>query len=206
MKSTLGKGGGPVHKNQSPSKKIQGKTAKEKTVWVNRRTPSGFLSFYRRCQRWATCCFGFWFVMPPFSLFSSFFCFFLCFFVCCYKTRKSGPYFASRPGIEVNPLCIHSGRLALPAVLLKVHHRPETLYVPKEVNTPHVDGLARISGRTQASYKSHPQPPESGINNIGWRGLLCTNPHKRWFQKLIKWIRTRGSGFSYFGVRTAKKE
>jgi len=106
-------------------------------------------------------------------------------FVCCYKPQKSGPYFAS-PGIEVNPLRIHSGRVALPAVLPKVHHRPETLYVPKEVNTPQVDGLARFFGLTQAPYKSHPQPPESEINNIGWRGLLRVNPHKRWLDEMDK--------------------
>ena len=36
------------------------------------------------------------------------------------------PYFASL-GSKLNPWeYIHSGRVALPAVLLKVHHRPET--------------------------------------------------------------------------------
>ena len=41
-------------------------------------------------------------------------------------------------------------RTALPAVLPNAHHRPESLYVPTEVNTLRVDGLARISGLTQA--------------------------------------------------------
>jgi len=72
------------------------------------------------------------------------------------------PYFASLSGLKVNPWeYIHSGPVALPAVLPKVHHRPETLYVPTEVNTLQVDGLARIPGLTQALYKSHPQPPNS---------------------------------------------
>ena len=44
-------------------------------------------------------------------------------------------------------------------VLPKVQHRPETLYVPTEVNTLQVDGLARISGLTQALHKLHLQPP-----------------------------------------------
>jgi len=41
---------------------------------------------------------------------------------------------------------IHLSRVALPAVLPKVHHRPETLYVLNKVNTLQVAGLARISG------------------------------------------------------------
>ena len=44
-------------------------------------------------------------------------------------------------------------------VLPKVEHGLETLDVPTEVNTLHLDGLARISGLLQAPYKSHPQPP-----------------------------------------------
>jgi len=46
-------------------------------------------------------------------------------------------------------------------VLSQVHHRPETLYMPTQVNTLQVDVLARISRLTQALYKSHPQPPNS---------------------------------------------
>jgi len=86
---------------------------------------------------------------------------FVCWF-CCYKTRKS--LLRLPLGLGVSPLeYIHSDRVALPqaAVLLKVHHRPETLYVPTEVNTLQVDGLARIPGLTQALYKSHSQPPNS---------------------------------------------
>ena len=43
---------------------------------------------------------------------------------------------------------MHSGSVTVPTVLTKVTHRPETLYVPSEVNTLHVDGLARIPGLT----------------------------------------------------------
>jgi len=88
---------------------------------------------------------------------------FVCLFVCWNKPRKSllrlPPWARSKtPDWEY----IHSGRVALPAVLPKVHRRPETLYVPTLVNTLQVDGLARIPGLTQALYKSHPLPPNSG--------------------------------------------
>jgi len=56
---------------------------------------------------------------------------------------------------------MHSDRVALPPVLPKVQHRPETLNVPTEVNTLQVDGLARMPGLMQALYKSRPQPPNS---------------------------------------------
>ena len=39
------------------------------------------------------------------------------------------------------------------------------LYGPSEVNTPQVDGLSRIPGLTQDSYKSHPQPPSSVLRS-----------------------------------------
>jgi len=65
--------------------------------------------------------------------------------------KPKNPYFASRRGLEVKPLgVIHSDHVALPAVLPKVHHRPEPLYVPTEVHTLSVDGLARIPGLMQA--------------------------------------------------------
>ena len=48
---------------------------------------------------------------------------------------------------------IHSDRVALSKVLSKVHPRPEPLYVPIEVNTRQVDGLARIPGPTQAPHR-----------------------------------------------------
>jgi len=48
---------------------------------------------------------------------------------------------------------IHSGNVALPAVLPKVHLHPESLYVPTEVKTLQVDGLALIPGLTQAPYR-----------------------------------------------------
>jgi len=59
-------------------------------------------------------------------------CLFVCLFFCLFVVVKpKNIYFASCPGIEVKPLeFIHSGRIALPAVLPEVHHRPETLYVP----------------------------------------------------------------------------
>ena len=43
--------------------------------------------------------------------------------------------------------------MALFTVLPKVHHRPQSLYAPSEVNTLQVDGLARISGLAQALYR-----------------------------------------------------
>ena len=55
--------------------------------------------------------------------------------------KPENPYFASHPRLEVRSLGVHSGRVALPAVLPKVHHHPETLYVPTEVNTLQVDGV-----------------------------------------------------------------
>ena len=72
---------------------------------------------------------------------------FVCLFV---GIKPENPYFASQRGLENLWEYIQSGRVALPAVLPKVHHRPEPLYVPIEVNTLQVDGLARISGLTQA--------------------------------------------------------
>ena len=65
-------------------------------------------------------------------------------------------YFASRFRLELNPWeYIHSGHVALPAVLRKVHHRPQPLYGPSEVNSRQVDGLARIPTLMQALCKSH---------------------------------------------------
>jgi len=46
--------------------------------------------------------------------------------------------------------------VALPAVLPKVHHRPEPLYVPSEVNTRQVDGLVRIPELMQVLYRRIP--------------------------------------------------
>jgi len=58
-------------------------------------------------------------------------------FVClCVVINPENPFFASRLVHEVNPWeYIHSGRVALPAVPLKVNHRLEPLYRPSEVNT-----------------------------------------------------------------------
>ena len=71
--------------------------------------------------------------------------FFFCLFV---GIKPENPYFASCPGLKV-----HSGSVALPVFLPNVHHRPEPLYVPSEVNTRQVDGLVRIPGPTQAPYR-----------------------------------------------------
>ena len=89
--------------------------------------------------------------------------FFVCLLVGWNKPRKSllrlPPWARSKiPDWEY----IHSGRVALPAVLPKIHRRPEPLYVPTQVNTLKVDGLARIPELTRALYKSHPEPPNSG--------------------------------------------
>jgi len=77
----------------------------------------------------------------------------LCLFVWCYKTRKTllrlPPLARSKTPGEY----FHPGRVALPAVLPRVHHRPELLYVPTEVNTLHVDGLACNPGLTQPLYR-----------------------------------------------------
>jgi len=81
------------------------------------------------------------------------------FMVCAYRwlfffgdsIKPENPYVASvlspNLGSKFNPWeYIHSGRVVLPAVLPKVHHQPDPLYVPTEVNTLQVDGLARIPG------------------------------------------------------------
>jgi len=48
--------------------------------------------------------------------------------------KRENPYLASYLGFEVKPLKVYSLGLPLdvdlPAVLTKVHHRPEPLYVP----------------------------------------------------------------------------
>ena len=63
------------------------------------------------------------------------------------------PKIPSLLGVKKKPWeCIHSGRVALPVVLPKVHHCPEPLYVPTEVNTLQLDGLARIPVLTQALH------------------------------------------------------
>ena len=75
---------------------------------------------------------------------------FVCLFV---VTNLDNLYFASRRGLKSPWEHIPSGSVALSTVLPKVHHRLEPLYVPSEVNTLQVDGLARIPGLTQALYK-----------------------------------------------------
>ena len=67
--------------------------------------------------------------------------------------KPENPYFASRPGREVKPLGVYPfGPHSSSCGPTKVHHRPETLYVPTEVNPLQVDGLARIPGLLQALY------------------------------------------------------
>jgi len=90
-------------------------------------------------------------------------CMFVCFglFV---VTKLESLYFVSRLGLEINPWeYIHSGSVALPAVLPKIHHRQETLYVPSEVNTRQVDGLTRIPCTSPRMEKSH-----SGCLRTAW--------------------------------------
>ena len=90
------------------------------------------------------------------------------------KRRESSKrnYCIISPRVKIKAIIIiHSGHVALPAVLPKVHHRPEPLYGPSVVNTRQVDGLARISGLTQAPYKSHPQP----LNSVP-RSLTSDSP------------------------------
>jgi len=69
-------------------------------------------------------------------------------FVCLFDVIKPrNPNLTSRPGLEVNPLGVYplgSSSFSC-SVLSKVHHHQETLYVPTEVNTPQVDGLARFA-------------------------------------------------------------
>ena len=65
-------------------------------------------------------------------------------------------WFEVRP-LGVYPLGLHSSSCGP----TKVHHCPEPLYVPSEVNPLHVEELARIPGLTQVLYRSHPQPPYS---------------------------------------------
>jgi len=78
----------------------------------------------------------------------------LCLFVCCYKTPKSllrlPPWKESKP-----PENMFTRTAQLPlTVLLKVQHHLERLYVPTEVNTLQVDGLARICHETPYEGKS----------------------------------------------------
>ena len=75
-------------------------------------------------------------------------------FVFCYKTRK----------IFISPPVLGSAAyIALPAVLLKVHHRPEPLYGPSEVNSRQFDGLGWLASLDlrKPCTKLHPQPPNS---------------------------------------------
>jgi len=59
-----------------------------------------------------------------------------------YLIRVLGWTWPPALGSKYNPWeYIHLGCVALPAVLSKVRHRPETLYVPTEVHTLQVEGL-----------------------------------------------------------------
>jgi len=76
--------------------------------------------------------------------------------------------FASRPGLEGKPWeYIHSGRVALPAVLPKVHHRPEPLYVPTDVNTLQVDGFASLDLRKPHTDTSSAAKWRPEISHVG---------------------------------------
>jgi len=85
------------------------------------------------------------------SVQSHFFSFF-CFLLYNPKILTSPPALGSKSLIRILPLArrnpweyIHSGRVAHPAVLPKVHHCPEMFYVPTEVNTAQVDGLPQLT-------------------------------------------------------------
>ena len=70
--------------------------------------------------------------------------FYFCLFVVIKPENQTSP----RPGL-VKPLGVYPlGRVTHPAVQPKVYHCLETLYIPTEVNTLQVDGLARIPGLT----------------------------------------------------------
>ena len=70
------------------------------------------------------------------------FCLFFCLLLKNPKILTLPPTLGSQNPWE----CIRSGRVALLAVIPKVHHHPETLYLPIGENTPQVDGLARTHG------------------------------------------------------------
>ena len=67
--------------------------------------------------------------------------------------KPENHYFTSRPGLGVKPLEVHplgprsSGSSCSPT---KDTPPPRRIYVPTEINTVQVDGLARIPGLTQA--------------------------------------------------------
>ena len=76
----------------------------------------------------------------------------LCLFV---VIKPENPYFASHLGLEVKPLGVYPlGQRISSCRPTKLHLHPETLYLPTEVDTLQVDGLARIRvpGLTQALY------------------------------------------------------
>ena len=82
-------------------------------------------------------------------------CQYACLSVCFHKTRQHllrlPPWEGSKP-----PGIISSQTAQLPlTVLPKVQHRPETLYVPTELDALQVEGLARTCGLTQALDKCH---------------------------------------------------
>jgi len=85
---------------------------------------------------------------------------FFCLFV---AIKPENSYFDTCLEREVNPLAVYPlGPRNSSSVLRKVHHHPETLYLPTGIKTLQVDKLARISGPAQAlSYMSHHQPPNS---------------------------------------------
>jgi len=98
-------------------------------------------------------------------------------FVCLFFVIKPAKiHFASRFGL---------GRVALPAVLPKVQHRPEPLYGPSEVNSRQVDGLGWLASLDlrKPYTKSHPQPP----NSVPWplNGQLMNEDNEF---RLVPWF------------------
>jgi len=124
---------------------------KKRCLWKGRNmcvcgdmdTECWFWSFFRSWSFWGFLSW-FWFQV-------------ICLFVCCYQTWKSFLRRGLPPWEGRTPGSLSTrARVVTPSVLPKVHRRPETLYVPTEVNTPQVDGLARTSGLTEVLYKLHP--------------------------------------------------
>ena len=81
---------------------------------------------------------------------------FVCLFVCWNKPEIF--FSASCVGRKVNPLgVITHGQRHRPRAYQRQRYRPRTCQ--SMVNTPQVDGLARIPGLTPAPTQTHPQPP-----------------------------------------------
>ena len=94
-------------------------------------------------------------------------CLFVYLFVCCYKTRNS--ILCSLCLEESNNPWewLHTDSGTFTCVRQRQLHRPRTCQ--SMANTLQVDGLVRISGLTQALYKTHPQPLNGVPPCLVWR-------------------------------------